>query len=224
MAANGRTLVTGTGGAIGGATAARLRRDGHDVVTLGHRSGSDLVADFTDTAALERHVTSLGAIRSLALCHGYLEPGPAEAVPVDRFRAMIEVNLISMYTIIRAALPRLATGSSICVVSSTAAFDHSPVGGPHYTVGKWGLNGLVRHLSEELGARGIRINSVCPGLIDNPMGRAFLTEDRYEADATGIPLGRAGTDDEVAAAISFLLSDEASYLTGVLMPVSGGYK
>lgn len=224
MAATGRTLVTGTGGAIGAATAARLRRDGHDVVTLGHRPGADLVADFASTDALEKHVRSLGPIRALALCHGYLEPGPLEAVTVDRFRAMLEVNLISMYTIVRAAAPRMSAESAVCVVSSTAAFDHSPVGGPHYTVGKWGLNGMVRHLSEEFGARGIRINSVCPGLIDNPMGRAFLSEDRYDSDANGIPLGRAGTDDEVAAAISFLLSDEASYLTGVLMPVSGGYK
>jgi NAD(P)-dependent dehydrogenase (short-subunit alcohol dehydrogenase family) len=140
------------------------------------------------------------------------------------FRRMIEVNLISMYTIIHAALDQLATDASIVLVSSTAAFDHSPVGGPHYTVSKWGINGLVRHLSEELAASGFRINSVCPGLIDNEMGRAFLSEEAYEADAAGIPLGRAGTADEVASTVSFLLSDEASYLTGVLLPVSGGYR
>ena len=75
-----------------------------------------------------------------------------------------------------------------------------------------------------LAASGFRINSVCPGLIDNQMGRAFLTEEAYEADAAGIPLGRAGTADEVANTVSFLVSDEASYLTGVLLPVSGGYR
>ncbi len=218
------TLVTGTGGAIGRATAARLRRDGHRVVTLGHTPGADLVVDFTDDDALEQAVRGIGSLRALALCHGYLEPIPTPELPVARFRAMIQVNLISVYAIIRTALTALPNGSSIVVVSSTAAFDHSPVGGPHYTVSKWGLNGLVRHLSEELGNRSIRINAVNPGLIDNPMGRAFLTPERYDLDAHGIPLGRAGTDDEVANVISFLLSDEASYLTGIHVPVSGGYR
>jgi NAD(P)-dependent dehydrogenase (short-subunit alcohol dehydrogenase family) len=218
------TLVTGTGGAIGRATARRLRADGHNVVTMGHTPGADIVVDFTDDEALARAVDGLPEIRAMALCHGYLEPGPAKDVPIARFRAMLDVNLMSMYNIVHTSLDHLSAGAAIVIVSSTAAFDHSPVGGPHYTVGKWGLNGLVRHLSEELGARSIRINSICPGLIDNPMGRVFLTPERYDADAAGIPLGRAGTDDECAAAISFLVSDESSYITGALLPVSGGYK
>lgn len=218
------TIVTGAGGAIGRAAADRLRADGHRVVTIGHTAGADVVADFRDDAAMEAAVRSVGPVRSLALCHGYLEPTPIEDLSTAAFRAMIDVNLVSMFTIIRTALPALSARASIVVVSSTAAFDHSPVGGAHYTVGKWGLNGLVRHLSDELGKRRMRINSVCPGLIDNPMGRAFLSEDHYESDARNIPIGRAGTNEEVADLISFLISDASAYITGANIPISGGYR
>lgn len=218
----GVTLVTGASGAIGGAVAQRLRRDGRHVVTLGHSADADVVVEFTDDDALEAAVASVGPLAVLALCHGYLEPTPTPELSVERFRAMIEINLMSMYTIIRSAIRSLPDGSAIVIVSSTAAFDHSPVGGPHYTVSKHGLNGLVRHLADELGGRGIRINSVNPGLIDNPMGRMFLTPEQYEADARALPLKRAGRNDEVASVVSFLLSDESSYVTGAHIPVSGG--
>jgi 2-hydroxycyclohexanecarboxyl-CoA dehydrogenase len=216
------TVVTGAGGAIGSAVAARLRADGHRIVTLGHSQGADVVVDFADDAALEEAVAGMGPLRALALCHGYLEPSPTPELTVDRFRAMIEINLVSVYAIIRTALRALDDGTAIVVVSSTAGFDHSPVGGPHYTVSKWGLNGLVRHLADELGDRAIRINAVNPGLIANPMGHMFLTQEQYDADARALPLRRAGRDEEVASVISFLLSDESSYVTGAHIPVSGG--
>jgi 3-oxoacyl-[acyl-carrier protein] reductase len=136
---------------------------------------------------------------------------------------MMDVNLNSIYTLIQAALPRLSRGGTIVIVSSTAGLDHSPIGGPHYTVGKWGLNGLVRHLMDELGPHGIRINSVCPGLVDNPMGRAFLSEAEYLACFADIPLTRAATPDEIAQSVMFLLSEGSSFITGVNLSVSGGY-
>jgi NAD(P)-dependent dehydrogenase (short-subunit alcohol dehydrogenase family) len=98
------------------------------------------------------------------------------------------------------------------------------VGGPHYTASKWALNGLVRHLVDELGAKGIRINAVCPGFVDNPMGRAYLTEEDIEQAVQTIPLRRAAHPSEVAAVVRFLLSDEASYVTGAAIPVSGGFQ
>jgi NAD(P)-dependent dehydrogenase (short-subunit alcohol dehydrogenase family) len=137
---------------------------------------------------------------------------------------MLDINLNSIYAILHAALPRMRPGASIVVISSTAAFDHSPIGGPHYTAGKWALNGLVRHLADDLGPGGIRINSVCPGLVDNPMGRAFLTEQQYLAAFEDIPLRRAATPDEIANVVMFLLGEEASFVTGALVPVSGGYR
>ncbi len=83
---------------------------------------------------------------------------------------------------------------------------------------------MVRHLADDLGPSGIRINSIMPGLVDNPMGRAFLTEAEYLSALKDIPLRRAAEPDEIAKVAMFLLSDAASYVTGANLPVSGGYR
>ncbi|MBN9072903.1 MAG: SDR family oxidoreductase [Rhizobiales bacterium] len=223
-----RTLVTGVHGSIGDAIALRLREDGHAPVLVGHApltSKGDVNVDFTDLPALSRAVENIASpIRHVVVSHGMLLPGPLERVDVEEWQRMLSANLTSAYAIIRAARPKLGSGSSIVVISSTAAFDHSPVGGPHYTVSKWGLNGLVRHLSDELGPAGIRINAVCPGFVNNPMGHAFLEKKDIDRAIETIPLRRAGRPDEVASVVSFLLGDDASYITGAAIPVSGGFQ
>lgn len=220
-------LFTGLGGSIGMAILRRLRAAGSQVTALSHidAPGNPIVADFADDEKLSAAVSRIkGRINGVVLAHGMLERGPWNKVPPHAWRRMMDVNLNSLYTILHAALPKMSKGGSVVVISSTAAFDHSPIGGPHYTAGKWALNGLVRHLSDDLGPSGIRINSVCPGLVDNPMGRAFLTERQYRAAFDDIPLRRPASPDEIAKVVMFLLSDDASYVTGALIPVSGGYR
>ncbi len=220
-------LLTGIGGCIGTAVLHRLRKEGANVVGLAHEPSADaeLVADFTSDSSLEKALSSLtGPLGGIVLSHGILEPGPIDKVPPSRWRRMMDINLNSLYSITYHCLPRLTEGSSIVVVSSTAAFDHSPVGGPHYTSGKWGVNGMVRHLAFDLGKRGIRINSVCPGLVESPMGHALLTNEQYQASLSEIPLGRPADASEIADVVQFLLSPASSYMTGALIPVSGGYR
>ncbi len=220
-------LLTGADGTIGSAALNELRHSGASVTTLGHleKPEIDLVADFANDDQLSECVRSItSGLDGLVFAHGIYEPGPVDRVPPPIWRRMLDVNLNSVYAIIHAALPMLRPQASIVIVSSTAGFDHSPNGGPHYTAGKWALNGLVRHLADDLGGRGIRINSVCPGTVEGPMARALLSEKDYLDSVKGIPLRRAAHPSEIADVIAFLLSGKSGYVTGVNMPVSGGYR
>jgi NAD(P)-dependent dehydrogenase (short-subunit alcohol dehydrogenase family) len=220
-------VVTGAGGSIGAAVAQRLEAEGVEVTRFSHRQhpDADVVADFESIDALEEAVQSLPTrIQGLAFCHGVLEAGAIDEVSPQQWSRLLAINVTSIYAILRSTLPRLSSGASVVMISSTAAYDHSPVGGPHYTASKWAQNGLTRHLSFEFGPRGVRINAVCPGWVDNDMGRAFLSEAELDQGLAEIPLRRPATPDEVAAVTCFLLSDEASYVHGALIPVSGGYR
>jgi 3-oxoacyl-[acyl-carrier protein] reductase len=223
-----RVLLTGVDGSIGNAIEDRLRNDGEGLILLAHAPATkrgDLRVDFSDFDTLTKVVSGLeGPLDGIVVAHGALRPGPFTRVTPAEWRELLDANLNSVYAILHAAQDKLRAGSSIVIISSTAALDHSPVGGPHYTASKWALNGLVRHLVDELGAKGIRINAVCPGFVDNPMGRAYLTEEDIKQAVQTIPLRRAAHPSEVAAVVRFLLSDEASYVTGAAIPVSGGFQ
>lgn len=220
-------LLTGIGGCIGTAVLERLRKDGVKVVGLAHETtpDADLVADFRDDASLAHAISAINCkLDGVVLAHGVLEPGPVDRVSPASWRRLMDINANSLYAIIHLCLPLFSARASIVAVSSTAAFDHSPVGGPHYTAGKWAVNGMVRHLAFDLGKRGVRINSVCPGLVESPMGHALLTDEQYDASLAEIPLGRPADASEIADLVAYLLGPGSSYITGANVPVSGGYR
>jgi NAD(P)-dependent dehydrogenase (short-subunit alcohol dehydrogenase family) len=147
----------------------------------------------------------------------------ADTDPAD-LRRVVEVNLLgTLLCARRAAQVMTARGNGVIVnVSSSAATLGSPGDYVHYAATKAAVDALTLGLAKELGPAGIRVNAVAPGVIDTEIHGRSGDPDRAERLATSIPLRRAGQPEEVAAAIAWLMSPEASYATGTVVRVSGG--
>jgi NAD(P)-dependent dehydrogenase (short-subunit alcohol dehydrogenase family) len=139
---------------------------------------------------------------------------------VDDWDTTFAVNLRGHFCVARAAMQRLESGSSIVFISSVAGLQPGSRL-PAYDASKAGLIGLCRHVALEGARQGVRANVVAPGLIDTPLGR-LASAGRPSRERTPVPLGRQGSAWEVAAATVFLLSDDASYITGQTLAVDGG--
>lgn len=150
-----------------------------------------------------------------------------QGMSVERIDDVMDINIRGVFLATREAIKRMATdlggaGGAIVNLSSVA----STLGGPndwvHYAASKGAINSMTIGAAKELAPRGIRVNAVMPGLIDTEIHAKAGLGDRLEKLGASVPIGRVGTADEVAMAILWLLSDEASYVTGALLPVSGG--
>ncbi|MFF0587758.1 SDR family NAD(P)-dependent oxidoreductase [Streptomyces sp. NPDC003781] len=240
------TVVTGGSRGIGAATCLRLAADGHDVVVgyardaaaaetvvAGVRDaggrGIAVRADTSVEADVERLFDvaeeRLGPVTGLVNNAAVTGPlGRLADIGTADLRRVLDVNLLGVLLCARRAA-RLMTprGSGVIVnVSSGAATLGSPGEYVHYAASKAGVDALTVGLAKELGPDGIRVNAVAPGVIDTEMHAAAGDAGRAARMGAAVPMGRAGRAEEIAAAISWLLSPEASYATGTVLRVAGG--
>jgi NAD(P)-dependent dehydrogenase (short-subunit alcohol dehydrogenase family) len=246
-------VVTGAASGIGLAVVRQLAGEGAAIVAadvdqaglarLADRAGSagrsgppagpDLVpTDVASEAEVGRLAAAVarrhGRVDVLVNCAGVHELGTAENIEISQWQRLIAINLTGTFLVCRALIPLMtAPGGAIVNLASAAGIVSFP-GNAAYSASKGGVVTLTKNLAIDCAARGVRVNCVCPYSIDGPMmNRHFTGQPDPAAERAAAeratPMARLGRPEEVAHAVAFLASADASYITGVALPVDGGY-
>ncbi|MBA3427032.1 MAG: 3-oxoacyl-[acyl-carrier-protein] reductase [Actinobacteria bacterium] len=232
---DGKTaLVTGASKGIGRAIAIELAAAGAAVV-VGYRTGKDdaetlaeelgaraVQADVSDPAEAKRLVEEAGDLDILVNNAGLTRDGVLARMADEDWRAVIETNLSSVFYTCRAvsrSMMRRRAGSIVNVSSIVGV--HGNWGQTNYAASKAGIIGFTKSLARELGSRNVRANVVAPGYVRTQL-TDVLPEEATQAMLSNTPLGRLGEPSDVAGAVRFLCSDEASFITGEVLLVDGG--
>lgn len=245
MGMNGKTaIVTGGGRDIGRACVMRLAEEGANVAINYHSSseGADsavaeitaaggkafaLQGDMTNQADVEKLVEKTrsefgGSIDVLVHVTGGLVARKTIAdMDVAHWNAVMDLNVTSLFYLAKAATPHMPDGSSIVTYASQAGRDGGGPGAVAYATSKGAVMTMTRGMAKEFGP-GIRVNSVCPGMIDTDFHNIFTKDEVRKVVANATPLKREGLSEDVANLTVFLASDQAAFMTGACVDINGG--
>ena len=226
----GKAIALGLGAqgakVIGTSTSAAGAKAIGDYLAESRADGKGTVLDVNDGAAIDARVAEIeqefGAVGILVNNAGITQDNLAMRMKEAEWDAVIDTDLKSVFRLSRAVLRGMmkARAGRIINITSVVGSSGNP-GQINYAAAKAGIAGLTRALAQEIASRNITVNCVAPGFIDTDMTRA-LNEKQREAILSRIPLGRLGKADDIAAAVVFLASPQAAYITGATMHVNGG--
>ncbi|MEV5647004.1 3-oxoacyl-ACP reductase FabG1 [Nocardia sp. NPDC052254] len=225
-------LVTGGNRGIGLAVAQRLAADGHKVAVTHRGSGVPegllgVKCDVTDADSIDQAFSEVeakqGPVEVLVANAGIVDNTLLMRMSEEQFTRVIDANLTGAWRCAKRANRAMlkARFGRIVFLGSVVGQMGIP-GQVNYAAAKAGLVGMARAITREIGSRNITANVVAPGFIDTDMTREEMSEELRETALKAIPAGRIGRPEEVAAAISFLASDDASYISGAIVPIDGG--
>lgn len=227
-------LVTGGNRGIGHAIAKRFAAAGQQVAVTSRSGQADdsddllvVTADVTDSASVDAAVSEveekLGPVEILVSNAGITKDGLVLRMSDDDFMDVIDANLNGGFRVAKRVSKGMMKGrwGRMIFISSIVGLG-GQAGQANYAASKAGLIGMTKSFAKEFASRGITANVVCPGPVETNM-LAALTEAQRDAMLSVVPVGRLGQGDEIAAAVEFLASDSAAYITGTVLPVDGGY-
>ena len=237
---NGKTiLVTGASSGIGQATAVACAKMGADVVITGRdaerlqataemigKEVLQVVADLTDPAGIDNLIAALPPLNGAVLCAGNSTTLPLQFGTREKFDEMFDVNFFAPVELMRLMYKKkiLQKGASVVILASIGGTHSFMPGNGVYGASKAALNSVMKYAAREYASRKMRVNSICPGMVDTPLiHRGTITEEQLAEDVKRYPLGRYGKPEDIANGAVYLLSDASSWLTGHDLIIDGGF-
>lgn len=233
-------LITGASSGIGRETALECAHMGASVVltvrdrdrldeTMSLIEGNDkasIIADLTVADDVERLIEALPSLDGAVLCAGNSTTLPLQFGTRDKFDDMFDINFFAPVELLRLLYKkkRLNKGASVVLIGSIGGTHSFMPGNGIYGASKAALNSVMKYAAREFASRRIRVNSICPGMVDTPLiHRGTITEEQLAEDAKRYPLGRYGKPSDIAHGAVYLLGDASSWLTGHDLVIDGGF-